>query len=62
MTPEERLERLEHRVATLETLLRRLTAGGAAAPAPPEKQVTDIEKMRWAVLETSGRISIIPSE
>ena len=34
MTPEERLERLEHRVATLETLLRRLTAGGAAAPAP----------------------------
>jgi uncharacterized membrane protein len=34
MTPEERLERLEHRVATLETLLRRLTAGGAAASVP----------------------------
>jgi uncharacterized membrane protein YcaP (DUF421 family) len=27
-----------------------------------QQQVTDIEKMRWAVLETSGRISIIPSE
>lgn len=34
MTPEERLERLEHRVATLETLLRRLTAG-AGSEAPP---------------------------
>jgi uncharacterized membrane protein YcaP (DUF421 family) len=27
-----------------------------------QQQVTDIGKMRWAVLETSGRISIIPSE
>jgi uncharacterized membrane protein YcaP (DUF421 family) len=27
-----------------------------------QQQVTNIEKMRWAVLETSGRISIIPSE
>jgi len=27
-----------------------------------QQQVTNIEKIRWAVLETSGRISIIPSE
>jgi uncharacterized membrane protein YcaP (DUF421 family) len=27
-----------------------------------QQQVDDIEKIRWAVLETSGRISIIPSE
>jgi uncharacterized membrane protein YcaP (DUF421 family) len=27
-----------------------------------QQQVTEIEKMRWAVLETSGRISIIPAE
>jgi uncharacterized membrane protein YcaP (DUF421 family) len=27
-----------------------------------QQQVTEIGKMRWAVLETSGRISIIPSE
>jgi uncharacterized membrane protein YcaP (DUF421 family) len=27
-----------------------------------QQQVTDVGKMRWAVLETSGRISIIPSE
>ena len=43
MTPEERLERLEHRVATLETLIRRLAAGAVTEriegttppPAPP---------------------------
>ncbi len=27
-----------------------------------QQQVTDVGKMRWAVLETSGRISIIPAE
>jgi len=47
MTPEERLERLEHRVATLETLIRRLVAGGAGAGA-------EDTAARGAVREAAG--------